>query len=141
MIAIGCDHAGYRMKEELKEHLRQRGYEVEDMGTDSEESCDYPVFAEKTARAVADKKAEKGVLICGTGIGMCIAANKVKGIRAALVGDEFSAKATREHNDANIICLGARVIDTKKAIELLDIFLDTDFSNGENHVRRLSMID
>lgn len=141
MIAIGCDHAGYRMKEELKEHLRKRGYEVEDMGTDSEESCDYPVFAEKTARAVADKKAEKGVLICGTGIGMCIAANKVKGIRAALVGDEFSAKATREHNDANIICLGARVIDTKKAIELLDIFLDTDFSNGENHVRRLSMID
>lgn len=141
MIAIGSDHAGFQMKEALKDHLKERGFEVVDMGTDSEESCDYPVFAEKVANAVADGAAEKGVLVCGTGIGMSMVANKVKGVRAALVGDAFSAQATREHNDANIICMGARVIDTEKAIDFLDIFLDTEFSNGENHVRRISMFD
>ncbi|MBR2696227.1 MAG: ribose 5-phosphate isomerase B [Parasporobacterium sp.] len=141
MVAIGCDHAAYEMKEALKDHLKERGYDVKDFGTDSEVSCDYPDFAKKVAHAVADGEAEQGVLVCGTGIGMSIAANKVKGIRAAVVGDSFSAKATREHNDANILCMGARVIDIPKAIEFLDIFLDTPFSEGENHIRRISKLE
>ncbi len=141
MIAIGSDHAGFEMKEALKEHLKERGFEVEDFGTDSDASCDYPEFAHAVAHAVVDGKADKGVLVCGTGIGMSMAANKVKGIRAAVVGDAFSAQATREHNDANILCMGARVIDLEKATEFLDIFLDTPFSNGENHVRRISKLD
>lgn len=140
MIAIGSDHAGFEMKEALKAHLEERGYEVRDFGTDSEASCDYPEFAHAVAHAVADGEAEQGVLVCGTGIGMSMAANKVKGIRAAVIGDAFSAKATREHNDANILCLGARVIDLEKATEFLDIFLDTPFSNGENHVRRIGKL-
>lgn len=140
MIAIGSDHAGFEMKEALKAHLEERGYEVRDFGTDSEASCDYPEFAHAVAHAVADGEAEQGVLVCGTGIGMSMAANKVKGIRAAVIGDAFSAKATREHNDANVLCLGARVIDLEKATEFLDIFLDTPFSNGENHVRRIGKL-
>lgn len=140
MIAIGSDHAGFEMKEALKAHLKERGYEVRDFGTDSEASCDYPEFAHAVAHAVADGEAEQGVLVCGTGIGMSMAANKVKGIRAAVIGDAFSAKATREHNDANVLCLGARVIDLEKATEFLDIFLDTPFSNGENHVRRIGKL-
>ena len=141
IVAIGCDHAAYEMKEALKAHLKERGYEVKDFGTDSDVSCDYPDFAKAVAHAVADGEAEQGVLVCGTGIGMSIAANKVKGIRAAVVGDAFSAKATREHNDANILCMGARVIDIPKAIEFLDIFLDTPFSEGENHIRRISKLE
>lgn len=141
MIAIGSDHAGFEMKEALKAHLAQRGCEVLDFGTDSAESCDYPEFAKAVAHAVADGRAESGVLICGTGIGMSMAANKVKGIRAAVIGDAFSAKATREHNDANVLCMGARVIDTEKAVEFLDIFLDTPFSEGENHIRRIGKLE
>lgn len=141
MIAIGSDHAGYEMKLVLAEHLKERGYEVRDFGTDSTESCDYPDFAKKVAAAVVSGEAESGLLVCGTGIGMSIAANKVKGIRAAVLSDEFSAQATREHNDANILCLGARVIDNEKAIRLLDIFLDTPFSEGENHKRRISKLE
>ena len=141
MIAIGNDHAGYEMKLALIEHLKQRGYEVRDFGTDSTESCDYPDFAKEVAREVVNGDAECGILVCGTGIGMSIAANKVKGIRAAVVSDEFSTKATREHNDANILCLGARVIDNEKAVKLLDIFLDTPFSEGENHKRRISKLE
>ena len=141
MIAIGNDHAGYEMKLVLIEHLKQRGYEVRDFGTDSTESCDYPDFAKEVAREVVNGDAECGILVCGTGIGMSIAANKVKGIRAAVVSDEFSTKATREHNDANILCLGARVIDNEKAVKLLDIFLDTPFSEGENHKRRISKLE
>ena len=141
MIAIGSDHAGFEYKEALKEHLKNEGYLVEDEGCFSTESCDYPIFAKKVANEVASGKAEYGVLICGTGIGMSMCANKIKGIRAAVVGDEFSAAATREHNDANIICMGARVIDLEKATKFLDIFLSTSFSNGENHVRRIGLLE
>ena len=130
------------MKETLKRRLEEKGiYEVQDCGTDSDESCDYPEFAHAVAHIVADNRAAFGVLICGTGIGMSIAANKVKGIRAAMVCDAFSAKATREHNDANILCLGARVIDPEKAEELLEIFLNTPFSEGENHIRRIGKLE
>ncbi len=141
MIAIGSDHAGFEMKEALKKHLEEKGYEVKDFGTDSDQSCDYPEFAKAVSHCVADGIAEKGVLICGTGIGMSMAANKVKGIRAAVVGDAFSAQATREHNDANVICMGARVIDLEKATEFLDIFMTTDFSFGENHIRRIGKLE
>ena len=141
MIAVGCDHAGFALKNELIRHLNDRGFETEDMGTYSEESCDYPEYARKVSYAVVSGKAEKGLLVCGTGIGMCIAANKVKGIRAAVASDEFSVRATREHNDANILCLGARVVDTEQAVKLLDIFLDTPFSEGANHVRRISKLE
>ena len=141
MIAVGSDHAGYELKEELKQHLQERGYEVRDFGTDSAASCDYTDYAKKVAHAVADKEADRGLLVCGTGIGMSIAANKIRGIRAAVVTEEFSAEATRSHNDANILCLGARVLDTQKAIRLLDIFLDTPFSQGENHIRRISKLE
>ena len=141
MIAAGSDHAGFEMKNALIEHLKERGYEVKDYGCYSAESCDYPDFAKQVAEAVANGEAEKGMLICGTGIGMSIAANKVKGIRAAVLTEEFSAQATREHNDANIICMGARVLDIEKATKLLDIFMDTEFSNGENHIRRIGKIE
>ena len=141
MIAVGSDHAGYELKNQLMEHLKNRGYEVKDYGTYSEASCDYPDYAKQVANAVAVGEAEKGLLVCGTGIGMSIAANKVKGIRAAVLSDEFSAEATRSHNDANILCLGARVVDYAKAERLLDIFLDTPFSAEEKHVRRISKIE
>lgn len=140
-IAVGCDHAGFALKQELIQHLKERGFETTDYGTYSEESCDYPDYAKKVADAIVQGKAQTGLLVCGTGIGMSIAANKVKGIRAAVLSDEFSARATREHNDANILCLGARVVDRDTAVKLLDIFLDTPFSNGENHVRRISKLD
>lgn len=141
MIAVGSDHAGYELKNQLMEHLKNRGYEVKDYGTYSEASCDYPDYAKQVANAVAVGEAEKGLLVCGTGIGMSIAANKVKGIRAAVLSDEFSAEATRSHNDANILCLGARVVDYAKAEKLLDIFLDTPFSAEEKHIRRISKIE
>ena len=141
MIALGSDHAGYEMKLVLAKHLEERGYEVKDFGTYSTESCDYPEFAKAVAASVVSGEAERGVLVCGTGIGMSMAANKVKGIRAAVVTEEFSAQATREHNDANVLCLGARVLDNEKAIKLLDIFMDTPFSEGVNHVRRISKLE
>lgn len=141
MIAMGSDHAGYEMKLMLAEHLKERGFEVKDYGTYSTESCDYPDYAKAVAKAIVDGEAEKGILVCGTGIGMSIAANKVKGIRAAVLSDEFSVQATREHNDANILCLGARVIDNEKAVKLLDIFMDTPFSEGANHIRRISKLE
>ena len=141
MIAMGSDHAGYEMKLVLAEHLKERGFEVKDYGTYSTDSCDYPDFAKAVAGAVVSGEAEKGILVCGTGIGMSIAANKVKGIRAAVLSDEFSAQATREHNDANILCLGARVIDNDKAVKLVDIFMDTPFSEGANHIRRISKLE
>ena len=140
-IAVGSDHAGFELKEILKEHLKERGIEVLDSGTFSDESCDYPDYAKKVAENILEKKAQLGLLVCGTGIGMSIAANKIKGIRAAVLSDEFSAQATRSHNDANILCLGARVIDAPKAQELLDIFLDTPFSGEEKHVRRINKLE
>ena len=141
MIAVGCDHAGYELKNELIRHLKDRGFEVEDLGTYSTESCDYPDYAKKVCEEVVSGRAEKGLLVCGTGIGMSIAANKVRGIRAAVLTDEFSAQATREHNDANVLCLGARVLDTERAVKLLDIFLDTPFSEGANHIRRIGKLE
>ena len=141
MIAIGCDHGGYYLKQDIIDFLEKNGYEYKDYGTYSDESCDYPVYAKKVAHAVADGECEKGILICGTGIGVCITANKVKGIRAALVHDCFSAKATREHNDANIVTMGARVIGPGLATEIVRIFLETPFSNEERHIRRIKQIE
>ena len=141
MIAIGCDHGGYYLKQDIIDFLEKNGYEYKDYGTYSDESCDYPVYAKKVAHAVADGECEKGILICGTGIGVCITANKVKGIRAALVHDCFSAEATREHNDANIVTMGARVIGPGLATEIVRIFLETPFSNDERHIRRIKQIE
>ena len=123
------------------QHLNDRGIAYKDFGTFTPDSCDYPDYAKPVANAVAAGEFEKGILICGTGIGMSIAANKVKGIRAAVCADAFSAKATREHNDANILCMGARVISEAKALEITDIFLDTPFSQDERHIRRISKIE
>lgn len=141
MIAIACDHGGYQYKQMLMQHLNDRGIAYKDFGTFTPDSCDYPDYAKPVANAVAAGEFEKGILICGTGIGMSIAANKVKGIRAAVCADAFSAKATREHNDANILCMGERVISEAKALEITDIFLDTPFSQDERHIRRISKIE
>ena len=140
-IAIGADHGGYELKQIIIQYLIDKGYEVKDFGTYSSESCDYPTIAKPLANAIAKKEFDKGILICGTGIGMSITANKIKGIRAALCADKFSAKATREHNDSNILCLGARVIKQDLAIEITDIWLNTPFSNEERHIRRIGMIE
>ena len=141
MIALGCDHGGFAMMQEVKKHLEERSLEYKDFGCYSEESVDYPEYAKKVAKAVAEGECEKGILICGTGIGISIAANKVKGIRAALCHDCFSAAATREHNNANVLAMGARVIGPGLALEIVDIFLDTPFSNDERHIRRIEMIE
>ncbi len=141
MIALGCDHGGFAMMQEVKKHLEQRGLEYMDFGCSSEESVDYPEYAKLAAGAVASGECDKGILICGTGIGISIAANKVKGIRAALCHDCFSAQATREHNDANMLAMGARVIGPGLALKIVDIFLDTPFSNDERHIRRIDMIE
>ncbi len=141
MIALGCDHGGFAMMQEVKKHLEQRGLEYMDFGCLSEESVDYPEYAKLAAGAVASGECDKGILICGTGIGISIAANKVKGIRAALCHDCFSAQATREHNDANMLAMGARVIGVGLALQIVDIFLDTPFSNDERHIRRIDMIE
>lgn len=138
-VIIGSDHGGYALKQEIIEHLKSRGFEVTDVGTHSEESCDYPIYAKPVAEAIQKGEAELGILVCGTGIGMSMAANKEKGIRAALCHDTFSAKATREHNDANILCMGARVVGPGLALMIVDTFLDTPFSNDERHIRRISM--
>ncbi len=134
MIAIGCDHAGYPLKLEILKVLEKNNVEYTDMGCDGE-SCDYPLIAEKVGKAVADGEFEKGILVCGTGIGMSICANKIKGIRAAVASDHFSVKYTRLHNDANILCLGARVIGAGTAEELVDRFLNTEFEGGRHQIR------
>ena len=141
MIAIACDHGGFAYKQIIMQHLADRGLEYRDFGAYTPDSCDYPDYAKPVANAVAFGECEKGILICGTGIGMSLAANKVRGIRAAVCGDAFSARATREHNDANILCMGERVISEAKALEITDIFLDTPFSNDERHKRRISKIE
>ena len=141
MLAIGCDHGGFALKQEIMAHLDKRGIAVKDFGTYSTDSCDYPFYARAAAEAVASGECERGILICGTGIGVSITANKVPGIRCALCGDCFSAKATREHNDANMLALGARVIGPGLALMIVDAFLDTPFSHDERHVRRISMIE
>ena len=141
MIALGCDHGGYELKQEIIKYLEENKVEYKDYGCYDTSSVDYPEYAKKVAHAVADGEAEKGILICGTGIGISIAANKVKGIRAALCHDCFSAQATREHNDANIVAMGARVIGPGLAVKIVDIFLHTEFSNDERHVKRIAQIE
>ena len=138
MIAIGCDHAGVEMKKAVIAALEEKGFEFRDLGTDGE-PCDYPVIAEKVCNEVLGGGCERGILICGTGIGMSMAANKVDGIRAALCHDVFSAEATRSHNNANVLCMGARVIGAGLACMIADTFVDTPFSNDERHIRRISM--
>ncbi len=141
MIALGSDHGGYALKTEIIRHLEARGLEYKDFGTYSEASCDYPVFGKAAARAVASGECDRGILVCGTGIGISISANKIKGIRCALCGDCFSAAATREHNDANMLALGARVVGPGLALKIVDTFLDTPFSNDQRHIRRINMLE
>lgn len=141
MLAIGCDHGGYALKKEIIQYLEEKEIAYKDFGCFSEESVDYPVYAKKAAHAVADGECEKGILICGTGIGISIAANKVKGIRAALCTDCFCAQATREHNDANILALGGRVVGPGLALKIVDTFLNTEFSGDKRHMRRIQMIE
>lgn len=134
MIAIGCDHGGYALKCEVIKHLTERGIEFSDFGCGGE-TVDYPDIAEKVCNEIADGRAERGILICGTGIGMSMAANKVKGIRAALCGDCYSARFTRLHNNANVLCMGARVIGAGLGIQIVDEFLDTAFEGGRHALR------
>lgn len=141
MLAIGCDHGGFELKSEIMKHLEERGIEYKDFGCYGTDSVDYPEYGKKVAHAVADGKCERGILICGTGIGISIAANKVKGVRAALCTDCFMAQATREHNDANILALGGRVVGAGLALKIVDTFLDTEFSNDERHIRRINQIE
>lgn len=140
MIAIGCDHAGLELKNEVIKFLEESGISYEDVGTYTKDSCDYPVFAEKVARAVQSGKAEKGILVCGTGLGMSYAANKVKGIRAACLSDSASARLARQHNDANVLCFGQNIVGKAVALELVKIFLETEFEGGR-HSRRIALID
>lgn len=140
-VAIGNDHAGVELKNYLMDYLKKKNIEVVNVGTDTTDSCDYPVYAKKVAGEVVDKNVDFGILICGTGIGISIAANKVKGIRAAKVNNTTEAKLAREHNHANIICLGARIIGNVIASEIVDSFIEAKESSAENHLRRLSMLD
>ncbi len=139
MIAIGSDHAGLDLKCEIMKHLENKGYQVKDYGTYTSESCDYPYYGEAVGRAVASGECERGVLICGTGIGISIAANKVKGARAAACSDTFSAEMTRRHNDANIIAVGARVVGVGLALAIIDAYFNAQFDGGR-HSRRVDMI-
>lgn len=138
-IAIGCDHGAYALKEELKKYLPEKGFEVEDCGTYSSDSVHYPIYAKAVCEKVQKGEARYGILLCSTGIGMSIAANKHKGIRAALCGDCYSAKFTRLHNDSNVLCMGALVTGTGLAKEIADIFLTTEFMGGR-HQTRVDMI-
>jgi ribose 5-phosphate isomerase B len=138
-IALGADHAGFLLKELLRRKLEADGHDVSDLGTSSEESCDYPDFAVQVAQRVAGKHADRGILVCSTGIGMAIAANKVAGVRAATVERTEQAKLTREHNDANVLALGARFVSQELAGELVDTFLNTEFAGGR-HARRVAKI-
>ncbi len=139
-LVIACDHAGFQLKENVKKYLAEKGHCVIDCGTDSEESCDYPVFAKALCKEINDGNAELGILICGTGIGMSMAANKVKGIRAAVCSDYFSTKFTRAHNNTNVMCIGARVMGEGLALELIEVFLNTPFEGGK-HLRRINMLE
>lgn len=141
MIAIGCDHGGFELKQEILKYLEEQKLDYKDYGCYDTASVDYPEYAKKVANAVVSGEAEKGILICGTGIGISIAANKVKGIRAALCHDCFSAQATREHNDANILAMGGRIVGPGLAVKIVDIFLHTPFSEDERHIRRISQIE
>lgn len=139
-IAIGCDHAGYELKEIVKDKLTSEGYELIDLGTNSSESVDYPIYGRAVGEKVASGESDKGIAICGTGIGISISCNKVKGVRAALCNTEHLAKMSREHNDANVLCLGAREIDKELALKIVDKWLSTDFLGGK-HLRRIKMLE
>ena len=141
MIAIASDHGGVDLKEAVKNHLKKEGYEVKDFGTNSKDSCDYPDFARPAAEAVADGTCEKGIVICTTGIGVSITANKVPGIRCALCSDSLTAKMTRLHNDANVLAMGAGITGELLALEIVDTFLKTEFSGEERHARRIRKIE
>ena len=140
-IAIGADHGGYSHKEAIRAHLVKRGFEVKDFGTYSEDSVDYNDYAKLVAESVRDNKYDRGILVCGTGIGMSVMSNKVSGIRAALVHDLFTAEATRLHNNTNVLAMGGRVIKESLALQIVDIWIDTKFSNEERHIRRIAKID
>lgn len=142
-IAIGCDHGGLEHKDAIVAHLKERGFEVKDSGIYENHSVDYPDIAVKVCADITSGECERGILVCGTGIGMSLAANKVKGIRAAAVSEHFSAKYTRLHNDSNVLCLGGRVIGVGTALELVDLFVDTEFEGGrhENRVNKVMAIE
>ena len=138
-ISLACDHGGLSLKQAVREHLEALGHQVEDFGTDSQESCDYPDFAAPAAQAVARGACDRGIVICTTGIGVCIAANKVRGIRCALLSDLMSARLTRQHNDTNMMALGAGVVGEKLALELVDVWLTPEFEGGR-HARRVQKL-
>ena len=139
MIAIGCDHGGLEIKNAVIDYLAEQGKSFMDYGCDSPESVDYPIYAYMVAKAVADGTADYGIICCGTGIGVSMVANKVKGVRAAVCSDEFCAEMTRRHNNANVLCMGGRVINEKTAVKLADIFLNTEYEGGR-HAKRVQMI-
>lgn len=139
-IAIGCDHGALELKNAVVEHLNKQGYEVQDFGTYTPDSCDYPDYAAQAARAVAEGKCQKGIVLCTTGIGVSIAANKVKGIRCALLSDVLSARMTREHNDTNMMAIGAGIVGKMLALEIIDTWLSTEFSHNERHQRRIDKV-
>ena len=139
-IAIGCDHGALDLKNTVVAHLEKKGYEVQDFGTYTLDSCDYPDYAAQAARAVAEGACDKGIVLCTTGIGVSIAANKIKGIRCALLSDVMSARMTREHNDTNVMALGAGVVGQMLALEIVDTWLGTEFSHNERHQRRINKV-
>lgn len=141
MIALGSDHGGFELKEKVKKHLEEKGIACKDFGCPDKSSCDYPIFGRAAAEAVASGECEKGIVICTTGIGISISANKVKGVRCALCGDVLSAKMTRLHNDANMLAMGAGIVGENLAIEIVDTFLGTAFSDEERHKRRIALIE
>ncbi|MBQ2116818.1 MAG: ribose 5-phosphate isomerase B [Lachnospiraceae bacterium] len=141
MIAIGSDHGGIKLKETVINYLKEKGLEYKDFGTYTTDSCDYPVFGKAVANSVASKESEKGIVICTTGIGISITANKVKGVRCALCSDSLSAKMTRLHNDANVLAMGAGIVGDNLALEIVDTFLNTEFSGEERHQRRIDLIE
>ena len=140
-IAIGADHGGFNYKSKIKDFLRVRGIDIIDVGTNSTNSCDYPEFAHKVAELITTGEAELGILVCGTGIGMSITANKHKGIRASHCTDTFSAKATREHNNSNVLCLGERILGEEIMLQIVETWINTPFSNDERHIRRINRIE
>lgn len=141
MIALGSDQGGFLLKQDIINHLKERGLEYKDYGSYDTASVDYPEYAKKVCNAINNGECDKGILICGTGIGISITANKIKGIRAALCTDCFMAEATRLHNDANVLALGGRVVGPGLALKIVDTFLDTSFSNEERHIRRIKAIE
>lgn len=139
-IALACDHGAFEYKEILKKELSEQGYEIEDFGTYDKTSCDYPDFASKAAQSVADGKNDRGIVICGTGIGVSITANKIKGVRCALCGDVLTAKLTREHNDTNVLAMGQRIIGEETMRAIVKTWLETPFSNDSRHIKRINKI-